>query len=289
MTTTETDFGKAGRNLPAAIAVGLGLFSTLIISLFADVRFFAILVAFATVLAMRELSKTLVVGLSPRMLILLQILAPIIVVAAALDGVTGLVITFIASSLLVLSVRLLDGEEAYVHHVTRSIFALVYAPVLASFAVLLSTQTDGAWKVLAFVLLTAATDLGGVMTFVILVGCNDTFGYFVGVLIGKHPMAPTISPKKSWEGFAGALVLQLVVGTLLWIFVFDQSWWEGAIVGFVMMLSATLGDLIESMIKRDLGVKDMGTLLPGHGGVMDRLDSIVINAFVAWVLFGIFL
>jgi phosphatidate cytidylyltransferase len=274
MTTTETDFGKAGRNLPAAIAVGLGLFSTLIISLFADVRFFAILVAFATVLAMRELSKTLVVGLSPRMLILLQILAPIIVVAAALDGVTGLVITFIASSLLVLSVRLLDGEEAYVHHVTRSIFALVYAPVLASFAVLLSTQTDGAWKVLAFVLLTAATDLGG---------------YVAGAIFGKHPMAPKISPNKSWEGFAGALVLQLVVGSLLWIFVFDQSWWEGAIVGFVMMLSATLGDLIESMIKRDLGVKDMGTLLPGHGGVMDRLDSIVINAFVAWLLFGIFL
>ena len=274
MTTTETNYGKAGRNLPAAIAVGLGLFSTLIISLFADVRFFAILVAFATVLAMRELSQTLVVGLSPRMLILLQILAPIIVVAAALDGVTGIVITFIASSLLVLSVRLLDGEEAYVHHVTRSIFALVYAPVLASFAVLLSTQTDGAWKVLAFVLLTAATDLGG---------------YVAGAIFGKHPMAPTISPKKSWEGFAGALVLQLVVGTLLWIFVFDQSWWEGAIVGFVMMLSATLGDLIESMIKRDLGVKDMGTLLPGHGGVMDRLDSIVINSFVAWVLFGIFL
>ena len=274
MTTTETNYGKAGRNLPAAIAVGLGLFSTLIISLFADVRFFAILVAFATVLAMRELSQTLVVGLSSRMSILLQILAPIIVVAAALDGVTGLVITFIASSVLVLSVRLLDGEEAYVHHVTRSIFALVYAPVLASFAVLLSTQTDGAWKVLAFVLLTAATDLGG---------------YVAGAIFGKHPMAPTISPKKSWEGFAGALVLQLVVGTLLWIFVFDQSWWEGAIVGFVMMLSATLGDLIESMIKRDLGVKDMGTLLPGHGGVMDRLDSIVINAFVAWVLFGIFL
>ena len=274
MTTTETDYGKAGRNLPAAIAVGLGLFSTLIISLFADVRFFAILVAFATVLAMRELSQTLVVGLSSRMSILLQILAPIMVVAAALDGVTGLVIAFIAGSFLVLSVRLLDGEEAYVHHVTRSIFALVYAPVLASFAVLLSTQTDGAWKVLAFVLLTAATDLGG---------------YVAGAIFGKHPMAPTISPKKSWEGFAGALVLQLVVGTLLWIFVFDQSWWEGAIVGFVMMLSATLGDLIESMIKRDLGVKDMGTLLPGHGGVMDRLDSIVINAFVAWVLFGIFL
>jgi phosphatidate cytidylyltransferase len=274
MTTNSTDYGKAGRNLPAAIAVGLGLFITLIISLFADVRFFTILVAFAAVLATRELSQTLVVGLSQRMIILLQIIAPVIVVAASLSGITGLVTTFLASVILILSVRLLDGEEAYVHHVTRSIFALVYVPVLASFAVLLSTQTDGAWKVLALVLLTAATDLGG---------------YVAGALFGKHPMAPKISPNKTWEGFAGALALQLVIGILLWLYVFDQSWWEGAIVGFVMMLSATFGDLIESMIKRDLGVKDMGSVLPGHGGVMDRLDSLVINSFVAWALFSIFL
>jgi phosphatidate cytidylyltransferase len=102
-------------------------------------------------------------------------------------------------------------------------------------------------------------------------------------------MAPKISPKKSWEGFVGALVLQLIVGVVLWIYVFDQPWWEGAIVGFVMMLTATIGDLVESMIKRDLGIKDMGSLLPGHGGVMDRLDSLVINAFMAWLLFGFFL
>jgi len=274
MTTNSTDYGKAGRNLPAAIAVGLGLFATLVISLFADIRFFTILVSLAAVLATRELSQTLVIGLSQRMIILLQILAPVIVVGASLNGTTGLAGTFIASVVLILSVRLLDGEEAYVHHVTRSIFALVYAPVLASFAVLLSTQTDGAWKVLAFVLLTAATDLGG---------------YISGALFGKHPMAPKISPNKTWEGFAGALALQLIIGILLWIFIFNQSWWEGAIVGLIMMLTATFGDLIESMIKRDLGVKDMGRLLPGHGGVMDRLDSLVINSFVAWALFGIFL
>ena len=100
---------------------------------------------------------------------------------------------------------------------------------------------------------------------------------------------PKISPKKSWEGFVGALVLQLIVGVVLWIYAFAQPWWEGAIVGFVMMLTATIGDLVESMIKRDLGIKDMGSLLPGHGGVMDRLDSLVINAFMAWLLFGFFL
>lgn len=274
MTSNQTDYGKAGRNLPAAIAVGLGLLATVIASLFIDVRFFAILVAFAAMLAVRELSKSLAVGLSDRMSILLQILSPTMVIAASVSGLEGLVSAFVASALLVLTVRLLDGQEAYVHHVTRSILALVYAPLLAGFAVLLSTQEDGAWKVMAFILLTAATDLGG---------------YIAGAILGKHPMAPKISPKKSWEGFVGALVLQLAVGIALWIFVFDQPWWEGAIVGFVMMLTATVGDLIESMIKRDLGIKDMGALLPGHGGVMDRLDSLVVNAFVAWLLFGFFL
>ena len=274
MTSNQTDYGKAGRNLPAATAVGLGLLATVIASLFIDVRFFAILVAFAIMLAVRELSKSLVVGLSDRMSILLQILAPAIVVVAAVWGIEGLLATFVASSLLVLTIRLLDGQEAYVHHVTRSIFTLAYAPLFAGFAVLLSTQENGAWKVLAFILLTAATDLGG---------------YAAGALFGKHPMAPKISPKKSWEGFVGALVLQLIVGVVLWVFVFDQPWWEGAIVGFAMMLTATIGDLVESMIKRDLGIKDMGSLLPGHGGVMDRLDSLVINAFMAWLLFGFFL
>jgi len=274
MTSNQTDYGRAGRNLPAATAVGIGLLVTVIASLFIEVRFFAILVAFAAMLAVRELSKSLVVGLSDRMSILLQILAPTMVITASIAGIEGLVSAFMASALVVLTVRLVDGQEAYVHHVTRSIFALVYAPLLAGFAVLLSTQENGAWKVLAFILLTAATDFGG---------------YVAGAIFGKHSMAANISPKKSWEGFAGALVLQLAVGITLWIFVFDQPWWEGAIVGFAMMLTATIGDLIESMIKRDLGIKDMGSLLPGHGGVMDRLDSLVINSFVAWLLFGFFL
>lgn len=274
MTVNQPDYGKAGRNLPVAIAVGLGLFITVISSLFIDARFFAILAAFGMMLAARELGHTLVVGLSARMSILLQILAPAIIAGAALGGPIGLLGTFVASSLIVLAVRLLDGQEAFVHHVTRSIFALAYAPLLAGFAVLLSMQENGAWKVLAFILLTSATDLGG---------------YAAGAIFGKHLMAPNISPKKSWEGVAGATVLQLAVGISLWVYVFDKPWWQGAIVGFAMMLTATMGDLVESMVKRDLGIKDMGGLLPGHGGVMDRLDSLVVNAFVAWLLFGFFL
>jgi phosphatidate cytidylyltransferase len=274
MTTNQPDYGKAGRNLPVATAVGLGLLATVVASLFIDTRYFALLAAFAMTLAARELGPALVVGLSARMNILLQVLAPAIVVGAAVGGVNGLLSTFVASALLVLAVRLLDGQEAYVHQATRSIFVLAYAPLLAGFAVLLSTQENGAWKVLAFILLTAATDLGG---------------YAAGAIFGRHPMAPNISPKKSWEGFFGALILQLIVGIALWIYVFEQPWWHGALVGIAMMLTATVGDLVESMIKRDLGIKDMGSLLPGHGGVMDRLDSLLLNAFVAWLLFGFFL
>ncbi len=271
---TTPDYGRAGRNLPAATAVGLSLLALVILSLAVDPILFAFIAALAMVLAVREMNTALVVGLSSRVALVLQLCAPVIVLVAALTDATGLLIAYLASILLVLTVRLFDGQEAYVHHVTRTIFILTYAPLLTSFAVLLSTQENGFWKVMAFVLLTAATDFGG---------------YAVGARFGKHPMAPKISPKKSWEGFAGALVLQLIVGALLWHYAFNQAWYEGVFVGFLMLLTATFGDLIESMIKRDLGLKDMGNLLPGHGGVMDRLDALIVNAFIAWVLFGIFL
>jgi phosphatidate cytidylyltransferase len=107
------------------------------------------------------------------------------------------------------------------------------------------------------------------------------------VLFGKHPMAPRISPKKSWEGFAGSLALQVALGIWLFTWLLEAPWWMGAIVGAVMTATATLGDFVESAIKRDLGLKDMSNLLPGHGGLMDRLDSIIPNTVVAYTLFAL--
>jgi phosphatidate cytidylyltransferase len=109
------------------------------------------------------------------------------------------------------------------------------------------------------------------------------------VLFGRHPIAPNISPKKSWEGFAGSLAVQVAIGVAAFIWIFEAPWWQGLIMGAVLTVTATAGDFAESAIKRDLGIKDMGTLLPGHGGLMDRLDSLVINAFAAWALFALFL
>ena len=110
---------------------------------------------------------------------------------------------------------------------------------------------------------------------------NDTFGYLVGASLGKHPMAPKISPKKSWEGFAGSIAGATAVGVLAAIFVLDKPWWVGVALAVGMVAAATAGDLSESMVKRELGIKDMSSILPGHGGVMDRLDSIVFASPVA--------
>ena len=127
-----------------------------------------------------------------------------------------------------------------------------------------------------------------IATLLLLVVANDTFGYLVGASLGKHPMAPKISPKKSWEGFAGSIGGATAVGVLAAVFLLDKPWWVGVVLAVGMVAAATAGDLSESMVKRELGIKDMSSILPGHGGVMDRLDSIVFASPVAFILYSIF-
>lgn len=270
--TPAANYGKAGRNLKAATAVGVSLIAVLTVSLFVVEQLFPLLVAVAILLAVRELMTAAVKGATQRLIFTAQFSAVAIVLAAATGDLTTVLATFVSATLVVMAIRLFDGQEAYVHHITRTIFVLLYAPLLASFSVLLWAGENGAWKVLAFVLLTAGADLGG---------------YFAGIFIGKHPMAPKISPKKTWEGLAGALALQVIIGAIIFPTFLDLKVVQGIGVAILMTFTAVAGDLIESMIKRDLGIKDMGTLLPGHGGVMDRLDALLINAFVAWVFFAI--
>lgn len=271
-TPNPAAFGKAGRNLKAATTVGVSLILALLASLFVIPQLYPALVAVAMIFAVNELMNAAVKGASQRLIYTAQFSAIAIVVAAATNDLTTLIATFVGAVFVVMAIRLLDGQEAYVHHITRTIFVLLYAPMLAAFSVLLWAQVDGAWKVLAFVLLTAGADLGG---------------YFAGIFFGKHRMAPKISPKKTWEGLVGALLVQVIVGAFLFPAAFDLKVSQGIGIAIVMTFTAVAGDLIESMIKRDLGIKDMGSMLPGHGGVMDRLDALLINAFVAWVFFTI--
>ncbi len=135
-----------------------------------------------------------------------------------------------------------------------------------------------------------ASSQGGdrVIVIVVLTICSDIGGYIFGVLMGRHPMAPKISPKKSWEGFAGSLIFQAVAGVLLFVYLLEAPWWQGLVTGVVLTFTATAGDFVESAIKRDLGVKDMSNLIPGHGGLMDRLDSLLPNIFVGWLLLLVF-
>lgn len=271
-TQTNPDYGRAGRNLPLATAVGLALFAVFALSLIYRPVIFAFLVAAVMLLAVAELSRALVAELPVEVRKVLLVAAPTIVLAAYFGGPQWLLVSFVISLVAVLISRLFHEQDKYVSNVSRAIFILAYAPLLSSFAVLLAAQKDGDLKVLALVLLTIGADIGG---------------YFSGVLFGRHPMAPRISPKKSWEGLAGAVILEIGIGIALWVYLFDGAWWKGALAGAVMAVTATFGDLIESMIKRDLGIKDMSRLVPGHGGIMDRLDSLVINAAVAWLLFAL--
>jgi phosphatidate cytidylyltransferase len=161
--------------------------------------------------------------------------------------------------------------EDYLRDVTAGIFAAVYVPFLATFVALMLAADDGSRRVLTFLLLTVVSDTGA---------------YAVGWRLGRHKLAPRISPGKTREGLAGAVLLAMGAGALcMHLLIDDGAWWQGLLLGLAVAATATLGDLGESMIKRDLGIKDMGTLLPGHGGIMDRLDSLLPTAPVAWLLF----
>ena len=185
-------------------------------------------------------------------------------------GADGLVAAFLFTVVAVLLWRLGDGPEGYLRDATTGVFVALYVPLLAGFCVLLLVpEDDGAVRVLVFI----ATVVG-----------NDVGGYTAGVLFGRHPMAPSVSPKKSWEGMAGSIVACVAVATPIVVLGLGGPWWGGVLLGVALAVSATVGDLAESLIKRDLGIKDMSTLLPGHGGLMDRLDSLLPSAAVSYLL-----
>ncbi|HTJ66572.1 MAG TPA: phosphatidate cytidylyltransferase [Actinospica sp.] len=266
--------GKAGRNLPAAIGVGLGLGAVIVASLLVQKVAFLGVIALAVLFALRELSNALkergiVLPLVPACVGGLGILA-----AAYFSGEGALASVLALTSVAILVWRLADGAEGYLRDATAGILAVVYIPFLAGFAALLTAEDRGAERVLLFLLL---------------VVCNDTGGYAAGVLIGRHPLAPKISPKKSWEGLIGSLIAAGAAGAIAMNLMLHGQFWQGAVTGAAVVASATLGDLCESMIKRDLGIKDMGHLLPGHGGIMDRLDSLLPTAPVVYLLLSVFL
>ena len=259
---------RAGRKLGPSILVSLSLVALIWVSLAFQPIVFAALVTLAVCLGIREISRAFA-QVETRISSNALIVATIGLSAATWQGgVAGLAVaTAVALPILLISL-LRNGPEGFVARATATTLVLVYLPFLAGFLILLGNESNG---------------LAQVMTFVILVGCNDTFGYLVGVLIGKHPMAPKISPKKSWEGLVGSIVFTTLGGSLMFHYVLDIKWYVGVLVGLLIVFTATSGDLIESAMKRDLQLKDMGSLLPGHGGILDRLDSVLLSAPALWL------
>jgi len=194
-------------------------------------------------------------------------------VASFVGGGQALTVTFGLTCISLLLWRMADGLHDAIRDIAGGIFVAAYVPFLASFAILLLRAPDGAQRVFVFLIVAI---------------CSDVGGYAVGVVAGKHPMAPSISPKKSWEGAAGSALACVIGGIATVMLILGGTWWAGAIVGLALVLSATVGDLIESTIKRDLGVKDLGSILPGHGGFMDRIDSLLLSAPLAWALLAVF-
>ena len=259
---------RAGRKLFPSIAVSLSLVALVWFALAYRREIFAVVVAVAVLLGIREIVRAFNASGIYISSAGLMIAALALSYATWNGGVAGLAVAT-AIAIPVLLIQLLTrGPEGFVASATATTFSLLYLPFLAGFLILLGRTSTG---------------LERVMTFVVLVGCNDTFGYIVGVLIGKHALVPKISPKKSWEGLIGSLVFTTAGGILAFTYILEMQWWIGAVVGLMIVFTATCGDLIESAMKRDLALKDMGSLLPGHGGMLDRLDSVLISAPALWL------
>ncbi|SFO84981.1 phosphatidate cytidylyltransferase [Amycolatopsis arida] len=265
---------RAGRNLPAAIAVGVVLGAAILVSLLTVRYLFIGIIAAAIVVGTVELAGALRRAAEIRVT-----LVPVLAGGQAMIwlawpfGQQGVLTAFVLTVLACLLWRLPGGAQGYLRDVGASVFAVAYLPLFAAFAAMLVPPADG---------------VGRVLTFMIVVVASDTGGYVAGVLGGRHPMAPSISPKKTWEGFAGSLTAGIVAGALSLALLLEGQAWQGVLFGAAIVLTATLGDLVESLIKRDLGIKDMGSLLPGHGGLMDRLDSLLPSAVVSWLLLTAF-
>lgn len=271
---------RAGRNLPAAISVGAAIGFTIVAILIWQRYLWVLLVAIAMPVATHEVVRRLREGGYVIPFLPLLVGGQLMIwltwhfhAAGALAGygVTAVVCIFWRLALQEASAG--DSAEAprtnYLRDAAATVFLGAWVPLFGAFGVLLVYPSDGSARVFCLMI--------GVV-------CSDSGGYFVGVLFGKHPMVPSISPKKSWEGLAGSLVFGVTAVTLSATLLAHRPVWIGLLLGLTIVATATLGDLVESQIKRDLGIKDMGRLLPGHGGLMDRLDGVLPSAVAAWTV-----
>ncbi|WP_049660296.1 phosphatidate cytidylyltransferase, partial [Kitasatospora sp. MY 5-36] len=266
---------RGGRNLQAAIGVGVGLGAVIIASLFVVKALFLVVVMAAVAVGVWELTSRLAERKQIKAPLVPLVVGGIAMVATGYwSGIQWAAASLALTGLAVMVWRMAEPPEDYLRDITAGVFTAFYVPFLATFVAMMLAADDGPQRIVLFLIVTI---------------CSDTGAYAVGYKFGKTKLAPTISPGKTREGLAGGIGLSMLAGALLMELIIDGgSWWQGLILGGCAAVTATLGDLGESMIKRDLGIKDMGTLLPGHGGIMDRLDSLLPTAPVVWLLLAAF-
>jgi phosphatidate cytidylyltransferase len=269
---------KTGRNLPVAIGVGVLLGGLALATLFTVKATFLIYMGVALGIGLHELVTALRTKDVNVPLIPVALGGAAMLTCAYWAAGNAVAAAFALTVLGVLVYRMFGGTDGYVKDVAAGMFATAYLPLLGACVAAMLAPPDGDRRVLIFVVLTVCSDIGG---------------YFAGITLtpftGGHKMAPVISPKKTWEGLAGSAVLCVVAGAVMLPTLLHGHWWQGVIVGLAALAAAVFGDLAESMIKRDLAIKDMGTLLPGHGGILDRLDSLLACAPVVWLLLALFI
>ena len=272
---TPVPASRAGRDLTRAVPVGVALVALVVASIAFYPRAWYLVAAGGVAIGTWEVFKRLRQAQIRLPVVPLLIGGQATVWASLLVGAQGAFTALGASVMVCMVWRLfLDGRTRAPHNYLRdtgiTVFVLMWIALPGACGAMLSDGDHGAQRVIALILL---------------VVCSDVGGYVAGVLFGKHPMAPAVSPKKSWEGFAGSLVFAMIGGATVVVLLFDDHPLKGVLFGVLAVFTATLGDLVESQVKRDLGIKDMGTMLPGHGGLMDRLDSVLPTAVWAWIIF----
>lgn len=268
---TKASTKRSGRNLPVATLIGVVLGSLVLASLLLEPWAF---VGMATVmLAVATWEIRTVFAQAGYYAPTLPLLAAAVGVpiAAYTGGPAAMLTAYFLCAIAVVVWTAMDSHRAGARNAAVGVFVTSYVPLMAGFAFLLLDVPKGTLLVITYMAIVVASDVGG---------------YMAGVRFGRHPMAAGVSPGKSWEGFAGSVVGGMLIGGGLGQLLFLAPLYLGAMAGVLIVAAATLGDLAESMLKRDLGVKDMGSAIPGHGGVMERLDSMLLAAPVAYVALG---
>ena len=273
-----------GRSLSKSVAVGLLLAAIFLSSLLIYKELFIVLLSVATAIGAWELSTALREKnwYVPRVP---AVVGSVLIMPATYFG--GPSIQWLASLAIVAALivwrtvhLLFERRKANFQTLQRTVrdfgaaaFLVIYLPLTLSFAMLLLRRDDGQLWVVAFV------------TTVALI---DSAGYLFGRVFGKNKLAPDVSPKKTWEGLAASIIFGTTSAVLFIVLVLGGEWWVGIIFAALLILAAVFGDLAESLIKRDLGIKDMSTWLPGHGGMMDRLDSLLPASLMTYLVMVVF-